>query len=182
MTCIVGLVDGERVWIGADSAGVGGWDLRIRADRKIFRNGRFLFGCTTSFRMIQLLQYSLQLDAYEINDEALSGFMCTTFVDRVRDCLKGGGFARKESEAEKGGDFLVATGGRLFHVHEDYQVAEPIDAYDACGCGESYARGSLHASRELLKSHPRKRVEMALHAAEDHSAGVRGPFHITSTV
>jgi hypothetical protein len=51
MTCIVGLVDGGRVWLGGDSAGVSGWDLTVRADRKVFRNGPYVMGFTTSFRM-----------------------------------------------------------------------------------------------------------------------------------
>lgn len=32
MTCVVGLVAEGKVWMGADSAGVSGWDLRTRAD------------------------------------------------------------------------------------------------------------------------------------------------------
>lgn len=51
MTCIVGLEHNGRVYIGADSAGVSGWDLTVRADKKVFRNGSFLFGFTDSFRM-----------------------------------------------------------------------------------------------------------------------------------
>ena len=40
MTCIAGFVENGTVWMGADSAGVGGDDgLTVRADRKLFRNG-----------------------------------------------------------------------------------------------------------------------------------------------
>ena len=51
MTCIVGLIDGRRVWMGGDSAGVSGLDITVRADAKVFRNGDFLIGFTSSFRM-----------------------------------------------------------------------------------------------------------------------------------
>lgn len=39
MTCIVGVVEGHTVWMGGDSAGVGGYALTVRADQKVFRNG-----------------------------------------------------------------------------------------------------------------------------------------------
>ena len=60
MTCIVGLVHEGVVYIGGDSAGVAGLSLTVRADEKVFQNGEFLMGFTTSFRMGQLLRYSLK--------------------------------------------------------------------------------------------------------------------------
>ena len=39
MTCIVGLVHEGVVYIGGDSAGVGGMSLTVRADEKVFQNG-----------------------------------------------------------------------------------------------------------------------------------------------
>jgi hypothetical protein len=182
VTCIVGLVDKDeravsprpRVIIGADSAGVGGYDLCVRADRKVFRNGEYLMGCTSSFRMIQLLRYKLRIER-ECEGDAME-HMCTTFVDAVRQCFKDGGFATKDKEAEAGGQFLVGFRGRLFQVHADYQVAESMLGYDACGCGENIARGVLYATQ--FEKDPLYRVRQALEAAEAHSAGVRGPFHV----
>ena len=55
MTCIVGLINKENksVTIGGDSSGLAGSDLTIRKDPKVFKNGDFIFGCTSSsFRMI----------------------------------------------------------------------------------------------------------------------------------
>ena len=60
MTCIVGLIDGNRVWMGGDSAGVSGLDITVRSDPKVFRNGDFLIGFTSSFRMGQLLAFRLR--------------------------------------------------------------------------------------------------------------------------
>jgi ATP-dependent protease HslVU (ClpYQ) peptidase subunit len=47
MTCIAGVAHEGKVWIGGDSAGVGGYDLTVRADAKVFTNGEFLFGFTS---------------------------------------------------------------------------------------------------------------------------------------
>ena len=172
MTAIVGLARNGKVFIGGDSAGVSGLDLTVRADTKVFRNGPFLFGFTTSFRMGQLIRYSLRPPKPKGD---LDRFMTTKFVDALRGCLKDGGWARKESDREEGGTFLVGARGQLFTVHSDYQVGRAADGFAAAGCGDQVALGALYASGSTgLK--PRARLLVALSAAERFSAGVRGPF------
>ncbi|MGY5809909.1 hypothetical protein ACXHXG_19580 [Rhizobium sp. LEGMi198b] len=173
MTCIVGLISDASVHIGGDSAGVAGYSLTVRADRKVFRNQDFLFGFTSSFRMGQLLAHSFKPPKRDPETDVYA-FMVTDFVDALRQCLKDGGYARRQNEAERGGTFLVGYAGRLFRIDDDYQVVEPVDGFDACGCGQQIALGALFASSS---SPPRERLEMALNAAERFSAGVRGPFH-----
>lgn len=176
MTCIVGLVHEGKVSIGADSAGVAGLDLTLRADKKIFVNNGFVFGFTSSFRMGQLLRYAF-IPPKRHPDKELFAYMATDFIDGIRACLKAGGFARKDNEVESGGYFLVGHSGRLFYIEGDYQVGESVNPYAACGCGQSFAVGALYATHGM---EPRQRVELALRTAEANSAGVRGPFHIES--
>lgn len=176
MTCIVGLVHEGKVFIGGDSAGVAGWDLSVRSDQKVFANDDFVMGFTSSFRMGQLLRYSFT-PPKRFPDVDIMKYMVTDFVDGVRNCLKNGGFAKSESGTESGGTFLVGYEGRLFCIESDYQVSEPESGYYSVGCGDSYAKGALFASKGM---DPMKRVEQALNAAETHSAGVRGPFHYQS--
>jgi ATP-dependent protease HslVU (ClpYQ) peptidase subunit len=176
MTCIVGLVEGDTVWVGGDSAGVGGLDLTVRADQKVFRNGPMLFGFTSSFRMGQLLRYALRIPDHDPRTPD-DKYMVTTFIDAVRECLKSHGWAEKEKEQEVGGSFLVAYKGTLYTIHSDYQVGVAADGYDAVGCGEAFARGALFATDGRSGS---ERVELALKAAERCSAGVRGPFIVES--
>ena len=180
MTCIAGLVHDETVYLAGDSAGTSGWNLTVRADPKVFANGSYVMGFTTSFRMGQLLRYSFTPPEPDyVND--LHRFMCTAFTDSLRQCLKDGGWAEKDKEREGGGTFLVGTHGRLFFVNDDYQVGEPADPYAAVGCGSSYALGALHAT-EGGKMTPQKRLDAALAAAERFSSGVRGPYTHVSTV
>jgi hypothetical protein len=169
LTCIAAVVHDGGVWMGGDSAGVSGYDLAIRRDAKVFRTGEFLFGFTDSFRMGQLLRYSLTLpDLRLLDGDDVPRFMATRFVDAVRDCLKAGGYAEKHDDAERGGTFLVGFRGRLFRVCSDYQVCESADGYDAIGCGHAVAAGSLYSTRD---SGPESRVRTALEAAERHNAG-----------
>lgn len=172
MTAIVGIAQGGKVYIGGDSAGVSGLSVTVRADTKVFRRDRYLFGFTTSFRMGQLIRYSF--DPPKPKGD-LDTFMATRFVDALRECLKAGGWARKENDREEGGTFLVGVRGQLFTIYDDYQVAQPSDGFAAVGCGDEIALGALYATAGMgLK--PRKRLKLALRAAERFSGGVCAPF------
>ena len=56
MTCIAGLIEDGNIWIGGDSAAVTHYRMMKRADTKVFINGPFLIGFTSSYRMGQILQ------------------------------------------------------------------------------------------------------------------------------
>lgn len=179
MTCIVGLANAGKVYIGADSAGVdtGRYALTVRADRKVFRNGDFIMGFTSSFRMGQLLAFSFNPPKPREGVD-LFAYMATDFINAARDCLKAGGYASRNNEQESGGEFLVGYRGRIFRICGDYQVAESTHGFDACGCGDLIALGSL---RETPERPPQERVMAALEAAEQFSAGVRAPFFVEAT-
>lgn len=178
MTAVAGLVHRGRVHLGADSAGVSGWHLIVRADEKVFANGPYVMGFTDSFRMGQLLRYRLDAPKPATGTD-LHRFMATEFVDAVRECLKTGGYATRTNEQEAGGTFLVGVRGRLFTVYGDYQVAENAADAAAIGCGRELCLGALHASTGW--DSPRERLRTALTAAERFHAAVRGPFAYAST-
>lgn len=180
MTCIVGLVEHGSVWMGADSLSgdTAQWHVTTERTPKVFQRGDLLIGFTTSWRMGQLLRWKLTVPAHPDGQDAHE-WMATAFVDAVRDCLKAGGFAKKENEVEQGGQFLVGYRGRLFCVWGDYHVAEPDEAYASVGCGYDYALGALHATAGNGHAPP-CRVEAALSAAAHYSAYVRGPFRVLS--
>ncbi|CAJ6179748.1 Uncharacterised protein [Burkholderia pseudomallei] len=174
MTCIVAVKHETGIYMDADSAGVGGWTVWDRLDPKIYRVGPFLIAFTTSYRMGQLLGHSLSVPDHREGVDTFA-FMCTTFVDAVRECLKKGGFAHRENEREEGGTFLCAYRGRVFRVESDYQIGESATNFDACGCGQEFALGSLYSTSGM---EPEQRVRTALCAAQRFSAGVREPFLI----
>lgn len=177
MTCIVGIADGKRVVIGGDSAGVSGLDIVIRRDPKVFRVGPYVIGYTSSFRMGQLLRFKLNCPEQDPRHDDFQ-HMATVFVDNVRTVLKDNGYAVITNNEESGGVFLVGYRGRLYKVESDFQVGESSDDYDAVGCGESFALGSLFATPKLP---PKKRIDLALTAATHHSAGVRAPFVVVGS-
>jgi hypothetical protein len=178
MTCVVGLVEGNDVFIGADSAGVAGLSIAVRADEKVFRNGEFVFGFTTSFRMGQLLRYRFSPPDLR-EGQSIMAYMVTDFIDAVRATMADGGFLHTDNGRISGGNFLVGFRGRLFEIDEDFQVGERLGNFAAVGCGSDLALGSLFSTPR--SAGPISRITTALGAAASFSAGVCAPFCISST-
>jgi ATP-dependent protease HslVU (ClpYQ) peptidase subunit len=176
MTCVIGLVQGPKVYIGVDSASVQGWTRRVTKLRKVFRKGPFLIGYTTSFRMGQLLEHQLELPA-QLEGQSDISYMVTVFVEQVRGLLKEKGFSKVESNAETGGQFLVGYRGHLYCVQNDFQVSEMTDGLDAVGSGAEYALGAMVA---LSTVPPTKRIQRALQVAAQFNMAVCPPFLVRS--
>ena len=175
MTCIAALVEDGVVWMGGDSAASNSSQLTVCRRAKVFLTHGLVMGSCGSGRVHQLLQYVFVPPPYQGID--LETYMVTAFIDAVRACFQAGGYAKKESEQESGGHFLVGIGGRLFEIQPHYFVIEALDNYYAIGAADDLALGALFATRGLNLS-PAQRIEVALQAAERHSTSVRAPFVI----
>jgi len=178
MTAIAGIVENGKVWIGGDSAGVGGLSLSIRSDPKVFINGEFVFGYASSFRMGQILEHMFSPPVPYENENGMA-YMVKRFIPGVKDALKAGGYQHYDNGPEMGGTFLVGYRGTLYEVESDYQVVRVRQSYAACGCGRDLILGSLHATEQYDLT-PKDRIAMALDAAVAFSAGVRGPYTVLS--
>ena len=174
MTCIVGLEHKGKVWIGGDSLGVSGLDISHRSDEKVFKNGEFVMGFTSSFRMGQILRYCLEPPEYEGGD--LMEYMVKQFIPELRITFKEEGYSWEE-RGDNGGNFLVGFKGKLFNIEPDFQVGIPSDGFDSIGCGTYYALGSLYNNKT---KQPRQRVIQALDTASYFSGGVGGEYTILS--
>lgn len=178
MTCIVGWAENNNVWIGGDSAGVAGYFLQSRADEKVFKKGEFVFGFTSSFRMGQLIRYKLDIPRPE-EGQNKDDYLHVKFLDSVIKCFKDNQYAILKDGEIQGGTFLFGYRGQLYQVENDFQIAKVRYNFDSVGCGSDLALGCLFGNREIEMT-PINRIEMALKAAQEFSAGVREPFHIVS--
>jgi ATP-dependent protease HslVU (ClpYQ) peptidase subunit len=176
MTAIVGFVDGDKVIMGADSAAMDGrYGQYDMADEKIFKNEEFLIGITGSPRAANLLRYKFKPPYHKPETDTYE-YMCTEFIDAVRKLYKENGFMFLEDGQEFAyGSVMVAYRGKLFVIHSDYQVMLYKYPYASIGCGDFMALGSLYSTEG---KDPIERVLTALKAADQFSAGVRGPFII----
>ena len=183
MTCIIGLVHEGVTYIGGDSLGSNTWSKTVRKDKKIFKlkdTDNAILGFTTSYRMGQLLMYSGGLidkrDEPNIDHE----YLVTKFIPNVINLFENQGYGKNNSGEKTGGTFLLGYKDKLFSIQSDYQVAESSLNYDACGCGEEFALGSLH-STDKGDLTPIERIHKALQAASVFSTGVSAPYYIINT-
>ena len=73
--------------------------------------------------------------------------------------------------------FLVGYRGALYCIDEDYHVGRSALGYEAIGCGDHFALGSLAST----SGNPKARVQMALYSAALHSTSVCEPFTVLSS-
>ena len=81
---------------------------------------------------------------------------------------------------KRGGNFIVATPGKIFEVQPDYSVLEPELGICSVGCGEDVAMGSLITTLDFDMT-PQEKIIKALEAAEQYCCGVQRPFRILCT-
>lgn len=187
MTCIIGYLDKQNdcVWMGCDSLGSNGYSKAIESTAKAFHNDIMkdvVIGGTTSFRHLDLLRYTDKLfdkvDKYE-RPNIDHKYMVTKFIPKVIDIFKSG--IVHEEDKNKGSNFIVGVGNKLFEIQGDYSVLEPDDGICAVGCGGDIAMGSLHTSRKNNDMTIPEKIILALEAAEHISCGVQRPFRIINT-
>ncbi len=174
MTCIVGLVQDNKIYMGGDRAAANDSEIYLIKEPKVFINEGFLIGYTTSFRMGYLLQYNYS-PPIRNKKEPLEGFMRTTFIDSIINLFKRNDFGGKSEDGSKGGIFLVGIEKRLFNIQEDFSVMESDNDYYSIGSGADYALGALHV---IPYEPPIRRIEKAISAAVRHCTTVRGKVDI----
>lgn len=179
MTCIVGMKDNGKVYIGGDSLGVGGYSKTLRSDAKVFQNGDMIFGYTSSFRMGQILRYSFTPPERSVTVTDDMQYLVNNFIPSLITAYKSGQYLTKKDDAAVGGTFLLGYRGNLYQVESDFQVGIPTLGYDACGCGGDIALGCMYAVKDLPLT-PEEKITKCLEAASAHSAGVGGKFEIVS--
>ena len=162
--------------MGSDSAATNGWgELTTLTESKVFTRGSVIYGVAGSVRVMNLIMYRFQPPPPQTDD--LHEYMATDFVDAMRECFKTYGVAEEENNVESvQAEILIGVRGTLYSVHGgDYQVIRPAAQFDAVGTGGQIALGSLYSTQ---KRAPHARIQLALEAAQEYMASVRGPFMI----
>ncbi len=184
MTCIVGIEHKDNVYMACDSAGTDEYyNFCTTAETKVFYNTGTLMGMCGSFRLGQLLQYSLKIPDFDPRETDMN-WLVNDYIDAVRHTLEEKGHIIKGEHTDEGipeGDFLLGFRGKLYIVEGNFQVLRVSRGYVATGCGASYALGVMHYQMNHLPAKQRDPIEMlerALEAASEHSAGCAPPHHV----
>ncbi len=182
MTCIAAVAHEGVVYMGGDSAGVSDdstYSLGIGVESKIWEKEGVLFGTCGSFRVAQVIRWQMNVPQFNPAGEPLE-YLTGPLVTAMRDSLREHGSLttwEEDSTESLDGGVLLGFAGRVFEVFGDFGIGELVHDYGSVGCGFPIALGNL-AATEGLEIKPKKRITLALEAAERHSAGVRGPFTI----
>jgi ATP-dependent protease HslVU (ClpYQ) peptidase subunit len=173
MTCIVGLIYNDAVYMGADSAHTNdAFQVVVRPDPKIFLVNHVLIGSSGSPRLSQLLRHTFS-ELIPPVERDIEKYMCIDFIKALRVFLKAHDHG---DDLLSGSELIVGVRGRLFCVYGDFQVEESVLGYNAIGSAAEIALGSLHSTQNVILSGPMERIHMALFAAQEHNATVRKPF------
>lgn len=179
MTCIVGLVEGNTVYLGGDSATTLGNRQMIRSFPKAIKRGEFVMGCAGRALLSNVIGFITALPK-QYEDQTPMEYMINNFLPPFRVAVKGLGqmHVRHEQESIQS-DLLVGYRGHLFFIGTDLTVFESIDNYLSVGSGSGYALGALYAM-EGTDVPPEDKVRLALEAAGRHDSFVAPPYDIES--
>ena len=190
MTCIVGIKEEGLITIGGDSFGGHSYHHQKVSDPKVFitevecagEDSEYLvMGGCGSFRMLQLLKYSLRLPKFD-PDMVVTEWMVEVFAESCRSLFKERGLTQLFHEQEEAfdGTFLIGFRSSLYTLQEDFAVIGWTNDEHATGAGEDYALGSLYSTKGRIKS-ARTRIKIALDVASELSPMVIPPHAFVNT-
>lgn len=175
MTCLVGLIQNGKTYIGADGyATTDDCERKPIVCRKIFKSGKYVVAFAGHIRTGQLLYpesgFEFPDDMYQIPNAMY--LWLREFEAVGKDDNQMGMIAS---------NFLIATKNQLLEVLIDLNISEidPEVGYTAIGSGCPFAMGSLYTT-SFTRMPPKKRLEMALKAANAYVKNCGPPYQIYS--
>lgn len=171
MTCIAAVSDGARVYLGGDSALSVGDHIYMTADPKVYAREGVVLGFCGTLRFGQLIALTPlpPLRAGADADLWVRREVCRALQQAARDR----GF---ELGSDDDSEAILGVGGQIYVLDPGAVAYRPAGNYAAIGSGAAWAEGSLHTS----KGTPRRRLTLALEAAEAHCGSVRRPWVFAS--
>jgi ATP-dependent protease HslVU (ClpYQ) peptidase subunit len=181
MTCLVGIIQDGKTYIGTDGyATTEDCERKSIICRKLFVSDKYVVAFAGHIRTGQLLYpesgFEFPKDVYQIPNHIY--LWLTQFEAVGKDEL---------SMAVIQSNLLIATKNKLYEVLMDMSVSEidPECGYTAIGSGTSHAMGSLYTTALHNKYDsdiipPVGRIEIALNAAAEFVKNVGPPYQIYS--
>jgi len=181
MTCIVGIGDGVKTWLGADSSYSQGASLSFSSPMgKLFRVGtEFIAGYAGYVKHGTLLKKELK--DFTIAPDAIKGLEEYEVVGLLADKVnKVFSLNPLNSKKENRTSLLVGYKGTVYRIGVSFEVTTQENSFDSIGYTSSYALGCLHGTKDTGLS-PRDRIKQSLMAAEYYNPSyTRKPFYILS--
>lgn len=157
MTCIIAYTNGKESFIAGDKIAVDllSYEKYLETKPKIFKkpfkstregiikDECLAIGGTTSFRMLQLLEYELILPQNERTE--FETYLIKDCIPEIRRLFKEDWDAYGEGQDTAGGSFIILHNHKIYSVQPEFSVMHPSTNYYAIGCGDSLAKGAMGA-------------------------------------
>lgn len=170
MTCIVGISDNGKVYIGGDRGASDGSSIVSLSTPKVCIRDEWIFGYAGSMGIGQIMQI-INIPILSEDDDPFM-VLRMDVVDAFKSMMDIQGLSITEDNDT---DILIGIRGRLFEFSPaDWSVAEVKET--AIGSGGNFALGSLYTSN--TNEDPIYRIGMALGAAITYSPTCQGSIDI----
>ena len=159
MTCIIGYIGENGLYMGSDSAVSRGYEIREIASQKVFRihigdpnskdelNDTLLIGFSGTMRGAQIIQFYLgdTLEARKAHQFSPEEYVVKVVIEQIKLLLKEHGALNIEYSLELQDDVHLLLGyhNDLYLVGLGFSCTRLADGYDAIGCGREYALGAI---------------------------------------
>ena len=179
MTCIVGIIDNEKIWMGCDTQ-VSSGSRKSRTDTKIIRHNDLLLGFSGNARELQLMRFGLEIPEQGEAEEDYE-YIAATLTPAIQNRLKDAGAAEIDNNVVSARmSILIGYRKRLYTVSWNFAPLRiESQDYHAIGSGMYYALGSLFSTKDRGLN-TESRIRLALETAEEFDRGVSGPFVVES--
>lgn len=173
MTCIVGLVKDDVVYIGGERSASDSDVILTSLRPKVGVKGDWVYGFAGAYGTGQLIEL-ITLPKVLKNDDPYNVLRLVV----VQELKKHYDTLGRDSE-DNSADWLIGCKGRLFELSSgDWGLIEINQS--SIGSGNTIALGSLHTTAQFEVATPEMRIQWALDAAIDLSPTCLGPVDIVS--
>ena len=174
VTCIVGIANEGKVYIGSDRGASDDSSIISMCRPKVHVKQDWIFGYAGDIGTAQLLEFA-ELPELEEDDDPYR-VLRLDVVEELRSLIESHGTMPNDKE-DNSASFLIGAKGRLFELStSDWSVIEIEET--AIGSGGTFALGSLHTTKQFPVALPIYRIEQALNAAITYSPTCQGPIDI----
>ena len=140
MTCIISYKQDGKVILAGDKAGSNGFSGHLSKEPKVFTNGDFMIGYTTSFRMGQILNHLWTAPKRKVDQNTVK-YLYVDVIPSIMECFDDHNFG--DSKENKYGNFVMVYENEIYEVQGDMSMLQHDTDIVCVGSGEYHATAAV---------------------------------------
>lgn len=187
MSCVVGVVGKDAVYIGSDSIVTIGDSVVYTKHKKVVATKNIVFGVVGTIDIVPIMREVLSAPEF-VAEDSISSDKMMSISDKFRLLAEDKGYVHENTSEGVGipyfeGEVLLSNGSGLFHLHSTFSMSEVSEGFAAIGQGGDTALGYLRCVQmndgldsEIYSAS--YAIVGALGSAFRYNIWVRPPYHI----